>query len=363
MSDTPVRVVQLFDPAAGFSAGRAAEVLSSSLGPAFRVDVEKVAGAGVAAVRRLRNRAMGSRDLIHAIGTRALTVAAIGGGGGPIIFTPDDNPSSRQLGWLRAAMTCRNIQILCPSGPLRRRLVERGIPIHRCHAVRPGVDFSRIRKQPDPALRAALGFDDTDRVLLLVGESTRPSGHAEALWAAAILHVLDPRWKVLAWGRGPRSDSLVHFARSQRHATLLALAERRLGRPVEFEDLFPAAALLLVTPTGPVPSLPIAIAMASGLPIVGTASRIVGEMLEDRHTALLAASGSARALARRVLDLIEDPTLQRAIGDRARAKASQHFPLTRFIEQHRTLYSQLAAGATVTLADAAQLSVAPRPPW
>lgn len=357
MSDAPVRLLQLVDPSAGFGANRAAEHLRASLGAGFQIDAEPIAGAGVSAVRRVRNRPPRGRDFIHAFGTRALTVAAIGGGGGPTVFTPDDAPTKRQLGWLRAVMTYRNVQVLCPSGALHRRFVEGGIPVGRCHVVWPGVDFSRIRKRRDVELRAALGFDEADRVLLLVGESTRASGHAEALWAAAILHVLDPRWKVLAWGRGPRTDALVHFALSQKQASLVSIAERRLGRRMEFEELYPAADVLMVTPTKPVATLPIAMAMASGLPIVGTASSVVGEMLEDRHTALLAPPGSPRALARRVLDLAEDPKLQWAISDQARSEAYQYFPLTRFVEQHRTLYRQVAAGADLDLSDPAAAAV------
>lgn len=352
-----MRVLQLVDPSAGFGASRAAEILRGSLGAGFQIDVELIAGAGVSAVRRVRNRPPRSRDLIHAFGTRALTVAAIGGGGGPTVFTPNDAPTKQQLGWLRAVMTYRNVQVLCPSGALHRRFVEGGVPVGRCHVVWPGVDFSRIRKRRDEELRAALGFDDDDRVLLLVGESTRASGHLEAAWAAAMLHVLDPRWKVLAWGRGPRTEALVHFALSQKHTSLVSVAERRLGRQVEFEELFPAADVLLATPVAPVATLPIALAMASGLPIVGTASSVVGEMLEDRHTALLAPPGSPRALARRVLDLAEDPKLQWSISDQGRAEAYQYFPLTRFVEQHRTLYRQVAAGADVDLSDPAAVQV------
>jgi glycosyltransferase involved in cell wall biosynthesis len=352
MSDAAVRVLQLLDPSAGFSANRAAEILHGSLGAGFEVAVEPIDGAGVSAIRRVRTRSPRSRDFIHAFGTRALTVAAIGGGGGPTVFTPNDAPTRKQLGWLRAVMTYRNVHVVCPSGALHRRFVEGGIPFRRCHVVWPGVDFARIRKRRDAELRKALGFSEEDRVLLLVGESTRASGHAEALWAAAILHVLDPRWKVLAWGRGPRTNALVHFALSQKHTSLVSIAERRLGRRVEFEELFPAADVLMVTPAKPVATLPIALAMASGLPIVGTASGVVGEMLEDRHTALLAPPGSPRALARRVLDLTEHPKLQWAISDQARAEAYQYFPLTKFIEQHRTLHRQVAAGEDVELTDA-----------
>ena len=50
----------------------------------------------------------------------------------------------------------------------------------------------------------------------------------------------------------------------------LRVAEQRLGRRVEFEELLPAADMVLVTRAGPVATLPIAICMAGALPIVAT---------------------------------------------------------------------------------------------
>src|SRR5437763_1066517 len=81
-----------------------------------------------------------------------------------------------------------------------------------------------------------VGFGEKDRVMLLAGESTRASGHRAALWAAAILHVMEPHRRVLAWGRGDQARGLVAFARAQKQPGLLCVAEERLGRRVEFEE-------------------------------------------------------------------------------------------------------------------------------
>jgi len=76
-----------------------------------------------------------------------------------------------------------------------------------------------------------------------------------------------------------------------------------------------------VTARGRVATLPIAICMAAALPIVSTVTYTVSELLEDRHTALMAPPGKPRLLARRVLDLLEDPTAQWSIADMARTEA------------------------------------------
>jgi hypothetical protein len=71
--------------------------------------------------------------------------------------------------------------------------------------------------------------------------------------------------------------------------------------------------------------------------------------LEDRHTALLVAKPSPRIIAQRVLDLRDDPGLQWSISDMARTEAYEFFALSRFLEQCRSAYEQLATGDTVTI--------------
>ena len=53
------------------------------------------------------------------------------------------------------------------------------------------------------------------------------------------------------------------------------------------------------------------------------------------------------AAARRVLDLLEDSSVQWSIADMARTEAYEYFSFTRFVNQFRTLYRQLAKGEKV----------------
>jgi glycosyltransferase involved in cell wall biosynthesis len=123
-----------------------------------------------------------------------------------------------------------------------------------------------------------------------------------------------------------------------RHPDLIALAERRLGRPVEFEELLPAADVLVVSATAPIPTLPVAIAMAANLPIVAAVTPTVAELLEDRHTALMTPPDDAKALANRVRLFRDDPALRRKLADRARSEAYDFLAQSRFVADHRALY-------------------------
>ena len=84
-----------------------------------------------------------------------------------------------------------------------------------------------------------------------------------------------------------------------------------------------------------------------------TVTPTVAELLEDRHTALMTAPGKPRMFARRMLDLIEDTSAQWTLADMARTEAYEYFAFTRFVNQFRALYKQIAAGEKVSVPDEA----------
>jgi glycosyltransferase involved in cell wall biosynthesis len=351
------RLLQVHDRRADFQTCRAVEALARGLGDGFTVDSKAIGGGGDFA--NVPSAALGLRrnareaDVVHTWGYGPLAAAALAAFR-RIVFTPTTFPTRQQSGWLRAVMNYRDVQVVCPTATMRRALAERGIPIDRCHMIRPGVDFARLnRRRRDPALRAALGFADGDCVLLPLGESTREADHRKAAWAGAIQNVLDKRTRVLLWGRGPMATGAKRFAEKLDQPRLATLAEQRLGRRLELEELLPAADVLVVSASGPVATLPIATGMASGVPIAATVTPTVAELLEDRHTAMMTQPGVPRLLAQKILQLREDSQLQWSLADAARTEAYEFFSLTRFLDQHRAVYRQVAEGTRVEVQEQA----------
>jgi glycosyltransferase involved in cell wall biosynthesis len=343
-----VRVLHFHEADPDFQTRRALESLTRSLGGGFEAAVERPANLLGELLRR--GPVPGApADVVHAWGGRALAAAVVRGRG-QIVFSPTRFPTPRLVRWLRAATGYRDVQVVCSTATQRRFFVERGVPLDRCHLVRPGVDFARVRRRRDPVLRRRLGFGDGDTVLLAPGESTRAAAHEDAVWAAAIAHYLDPRYRMLVWGRGDRAGAVVRRGRSVADG-MLAVAEPALGQAVEFESLLPAADAVLVSARGPVATLPVAVCMAAGLPIVSTVTYTVAELLEDRHTALMVPRCQPRLMARRLLDLRADTGLQWSISDVARTEAYEYFSLTRFLEQWREVYRQVARGTPVVVTE------------
>ncbi|HSV15419.1 MAG TPA: glycosyltransferase, partial [Tepidisphaeraceae bacterium] len=168
-----------------------------------------------------------------------------------------------------------------------------------------------------------------------------------------ILNVLDERYKLLIWGRGDRAANAARLGVRLHQPDMVKLAEPLLGRAIEFEQLLPATDACIVTARAPVATLPIAICMAAGLPIVSTVTYTAAELLEDRHTALMVPKPSPQLLAQRVLDLRGDSALQWSIADMARTEAYEFFSLTRMMNQYRAVYHQMAADEAVEVPEAA----------
>ncbi len=293
---------------------------------------------------RLRRQAS-SFDLVHAWGATALTIAAMSGGR-PILYSPTHFPKDRDVFWLRATMEATDVQVVFPTDTMRRAFVQRGVPIARCHLVRPGIEFSQINRRRNEQLRSRLGFGKADRVLLAAGESVRGANHHASILAAAVLHVFDPKHKLLLWGQGDMADLERRYAAQMLPERFVSIATDQLG-DVSFEQLLPASDIVLVTADAPVPTLPIAVCMAAALPIVAVVSPTVAELLEDRHSALMVGRCTSRPIAQRVLDLEQDPQLQWTICDVARTEAYEYFSMTRFVSQFRAVYEQFAGGRPV----------------
>lgn len=346
-----LRVLHLLGRVADFQTQRALDALSrqttevevhqARIGPGGRWLNRFTAFAGL-------RRELADLDVVQCWDEPALSVAALAGAR-RIIYSPQFMPRTAGIRWLRAVMGHRDVQVVCPSTTIRRNLVARGVPLERCHLIRPGVDFSRIRSRRDETFRAALGVNSDDLLVLAPGESTDDADHFRAAWATSILHVLDPRWRFLLWGRGPRAKYVARLAEKLGQPRLVVVAERTLGRAVEFESLLPAADLAVVTAGGPVAALPIACCMAAALPIISTVTSSVAELLEDRHTALMVPEPRPRLIVEKLLAIQEDSALRRQIADTARTEAFELWPLTKFQENWRQCYEQLAAGGPVEL--------------
>lgn len=334
------RVLQIFDDTLDADARSAAATVARALGAGFEITIRplNVAGVPLAALRLWRRREQS--DVVHAVGSKSLATAVLGTRA-PIVFTPGDFPTVRTARWVRAALTQRDMTVVTATESARRFFVTRGVDPARCRVIRPSAGGGALKR--DARLRKALGFDDAHRVILAVGETTHAANHGLAAWVASLLHVMEPSHRLLLWGGGRASGGLSHLRSSLLDASIVTIARDKLGHSTTAADLSAAADVALVTAVGPIATVPVARAMAAGVPIVSTTTPAVSELIEDRHTALLVRDASPRDLARRVVDLYDDDDLRWRIADRARAEAFDFYTPSRAITAWRELLTSAAA--------------------
>jgi glycosyltransferase involved in cell wall biosynthesis len=337
-------VLHLHPAKCDFQTQRCLELLLKSLGPEMSMTTSSLGPGGnfgnpLVATFRLRYSGLTHTHIAHAWGPAEL-VAAAGAGFSRIIFSPQGRIHPNWWPWIGAIFRRREVEIVCPTAASRDICIWRGAPAGHCRVISPAVDVSRFNGS-GRKLRASLGLADSDIVLLAPGESIREVFHRRSLWAAAILHVLDPQWRLLIWGRGPMVDSLERFAATVGRDCLLVDAEKRLGRAVDFEQVACAADAAMVFADTMAPVLPLSTCMAAGVPIVAAETAGSREILQDQITAFLEPSATPRKLAQRMLDLQKDPALGRRIADAARIQAIDRFSVGRYVAEWRRVYDYL----------------------
>jgi len=335
-----IRILLLRERAADFETERATAQLAGLLGPEFAV-VAKTLGEGgsyrnlPSTVLDLCWRHKPAVDVVHAWGPAALAAAVLIQTG-RIIYSPPYRITARQIHWLNAIFARQAIDVVCSTATQHRLLVEHGLPVERCHLIRPGVDFGELQRRPGrEEIRKRLKIEPSRFVVLPVGDAVQGTAHRIATWAAAILNVLDPSYAIAVWQRGPLVHLAEQFMRRLQPESLV-----KVPSALSYEELLAAADVAIVSAEAPVPTLPIATTMAGGPPIVACATDTVCELLEDHHNALMIAKPHGRRLAERIMQLREDSRLRWKLADTARTEAYEFYSQSRYLEQWRQCYGR-----------------------
>ena len=353
-------VLHLYPVRGNFQTQRSLELLLKNLGPRIPMTARSVGAGGhyqnlVEAAFRLRCARHDQSHIAHTWGPAEL-LAAAAAGFSDIIFSPQGPIPPQWWKWIELVLRNHTVEIVCQSRFMKNLFVSHGAEIDRCYVIPPAVDVSRLN-DPDPELRARLGLATTDLVLLAPGESFRESAHRSAIWATAIMNVLDSRFRVLIWGRGPMLDSLDRFARAIEFNRTFVNTEKVLGTSIDSEQLVSVADMAIFFGQAGTPILPLAVCLSAGLPVVASASVETPEFLQDGINALVEPSVNPRNVAQRVLELQDDPPLLHKLAEAARASAIRQFALSHFVADWRTIYSRIVdfdSAATTDLPVSAQ---------
>lgn len=217
------------------------------------------------------------------------------------------------------------------------RLARRTLPALRYVVIPNGVDLARFR----PRLRAARPHDRLR--CLAVARLVERKGLADLLRAIALLE--RGRVELEIVGAGPEEGALRALTRTLGLGDLVrftgALDRAAVAQRYRDADLFTLACTDTAFGTA------FAEAMASGLPIVGSAAGGLPELVRHGRNGLLVPPGDPESLAAAIGRLADSPRERQEMGRRNRAEAEERLSWDLIVMSHLALYHGLRRRAPV----------------
>ncbi|MCK6503485.1 glycosyltransferase [Myxococcota bacterium] len=221
--------------------------------------------------------------------------------------------------------------VVAVSPEVKRKLVAGGLDEGRCTVIFNGVDCAPFHPRQGPArdqARAAMGAGPDDLLVVNLGRLSAQKAHQHVVEIARRLRQELPSLRFAVIGEGERQDELQARIDDQD----LADRVRLMGRRMDVAELLGAADLFLSTSDWEGMPLSMIEGMASGLPVVATATEGVAELL-DAESGVVVPVGDVAAMASAVADLARDPDRRRHMGQAARDRALARFSHDRMVSE------------------------------
>jgi starch synthase len=248
--------------------------------------------------------------------------------------------------------------VIAVSGGMRADILRSypALDESRVHVVYNGIDLDRWKPVDDSETVRALGIDPDRPSVVFVGRITRQKGLPYLLRAAALL---PPEVQLVLCAGAPDTPGILKEV-----TELVEALQRERSGVVWIDRLLPQPELSAVLTAGTVfvcPSVyePLGIvnleAMACGLPVVGTATGGIPEVVADGVTGRLVpidqlSDGTGTptdpdvfvaALARTLTEVVSNPALAAEMGRAGRVRAEEMFSWGQIATSTREIYAGL----------------------
>jgi glycosyltransferase involved in cell wall biosynthesis len=221
---------------------------------------------------------------------------------------------------------------------------ELRLPAHKVRIIHNGVDTTDFDPQSDRRAVAALGIADCEPVVAVIGAMRPEKDHKTFLDAARVINRMMPSARFLLVGDGPLRGQL------EARAVSLGLHDRMVFAGVrdDIADLLRGADVFVLSSYSDCFPMALLEAMASGRPAVCTAVGGVLEIVDDGVTGFVVPPRDARALADKVLAVLNDSDLASAMGAAGRRRVEEEFSLKQSVARTERALEEVAAAAGVT---------------
>jgi glycosyltransferase involved in cell wall biosynthesis len=157
---------------------------------------------------------------------------------------------------------------------------------------------------------------------------------------AAVARLPEGRAHLRVFGDGPLRSEL----ESQKRALGIDAAVEFAGEVPDVRPHLEDAEVFVLASRSEGMPVSVLEAMAAGLPVVASAVPGLEEVVLEGETGFLTPPGDVAALAARLGQLVDDPSLRVVLGAAGRVRAEEHFSLPAWRDAHYSLYRSLLAG-------------------
>lgn len=201
------------------------------------------------------------------------------------------------------------------------------------------VDWSQLATtMTRDAFRASIGVPPGAIAAGIIARLTEQKAHP-VLFDAMAQHAPLQHMHLVVVGDGELREPLKQRVDmlGLQHRVHFVGARRDLGNILAAVDLFAMPSLWEGLP------LSLVLAMGAGLPVVATRVAGIPEVVQHDVTGLLVSPGSSSELAQALARLVEDASLRRSLGERARAFVLPRFGVEKYVDSITGLYDRLLA--------------------
>jgi glycosyltransferase involved in cell wall biosynthesis len=213
-------------------------------------------------------------------------------------------------------------------------------PDRKIRIIRNGVDPKSFDVGINRSALAEFGFDPGSKVVGMVARLHPVKDHATLFSAARIVLEAVPETQFLIIGDGPRRAELMALCREVRIEDRV----RFTGVRHDIGSLVRAIDVMVLSSHSE--SLPVAVleAMACARPVVCTNVGGIAELVEHGTSGYLVAPRDPDALARHIIDLLDDPDLRQKMGAEGRRRVEAEFDLQRCVAAVEQMLVELENG-------------------
>lgn len=251
-------------------------------------------------------------------------------------------PESWRRRWFRRLAFELADQVFSVSYQLRDLHAKRtGFPASKIGVIHNGVDTERFF--PQPAIRARvrqrLGITPEEFCIGAVGRLEHVKDFITLLRAAAEFPDSDTRWCLLIVGEGRELSTLQQFVSSRRN---LQDRVHFLGEIQDVTEILNALDVYVLPSLSEGISNSLLEAMATGLPVIASATGGNPEVVVDGESGQLFPVGEFGRLAKLLLILREQNELRARLGWQTLQRVKEYFSLASMVRKYEQLYSSLA---------------------